>query len=267
MLFRMFVEGMNPSGNSLRNGLTFCAIITCGPGQPISGTEMEYTVPISAISRRPNRTVQWTTIVRCFGLILGAAFAVLALLDLDSSKDQKSLVDGNHSKQNLSVWASQWCVKIASNTGKEIFTRTDSLKQLLDMPSSSKIGELTEQQLLQLPARPMLTKLNMEGGEAEVIFLRGRHWEHDNFTDIATLKDIHAAYIRGSVPTAPQESDDILNSTFVDEVAMWSLRRMLLTSSLNSGDVQSGGPDSPTVVPNAYVTGVWQMICILLGCS
>ena len=39
------------------------------------------------------------------------------------------------------------------------------------------------------------------------------------WADIATLKDIHAAYIRGSVPTAPQESDDILNSIFVDEVA------------------------------------------------
>ncbi len=36
--------------------------------------------------------------------------------------------------------------------------------------------------------------------------------------DIATLKDIHAAYIRGSVPTAAQESDDILNQPFSDEV-------------------------------------------------
>ena len=33
------------------------------------------------------------------------------------------------------------------------------------------IGDGTiQQQLLQLPARPMLTKLNMEGGEAEIFF-------------------------------------------------------------------------------------------------
>ena len=38
--------------------------------------------------------------------------------------------------------------------------------------------------------------------------------------DIATLNDIHAAYIRGSVPTAAQESDDILNQPFSDEVAI-----------------------------------------------
>ena len=38
--------------------------------------------------------------------------------------------------------------------------------------------------------------------------------------DIATLNDIHAAYIRGSVPTAAQESDDILNQPFSDEVAV-----------------------------------------------
>ncbi len=35
--------------------------------------------------------------------------------------------------------------------------------------------------------------------------------------DIATLNDIHAAYIRGSVPTAAQESDEILNQPFSDE--------------------------------------------------
>ena len=43
----------------------------------------------------------------------------------------------------------------------------------------------------------------------------GRGWLG---ADIATLKDIHAAYVRGSVPTAAQESDDILNQTFTDEV-------------------------------------------------
>jgi hypothetical protein len=40
--------------------------------------------------------------------------------------------------------------------------------------------------------------------------------------DIATLNDIHAAYIRGSVPTAAQESDDIMNQPFSDEVRLWS---------------------------------------------
>ena len=38
--------------------------------------------------------------------------------------------------------------------------------------------------------------------------------------DIATMKDIHAAYVRGSVATFAQESDDILNQTFFDEVRL-----------------------------------------------
>ena len=36
--------------------------------------------------------------------------------------------------------------------------------------------------------------------------------------DIATINDIHAAYIHGSVPTAKGESDDIMNMNFPDEV-------------------------------------------------
>ena len=36
--------------------------------------------------------------------------------------------------------------------------------------------------------------------------------------DIATINDIHSAYIHGSVPTAQGESDDILNLNFPDEV-------------------------------------------------
>ncbi len=43
--------------------------------------------------------------------------------------------------------------------------------------------------------------------------------------DIATLKDIHAAYIRGSVPTAAQEADDILNQPFSDEVGLCCVLR------------------------------------------
>jgi hypothetical protein len=69
--------------------------------------------------------------------------------------------------------------------------------------------------LLQLPSRPTLTKLSMAG-------------------DIATLNDIHAAYIRGSVPTAAQESDDILNQPFSDE---------------------RNGADSKAKMPSAYITG------------
>jgi hypothetical protein len=71
------------------------------------------------------------------------------------------------------------------------------------------------EQLLQLPRRPTLTKLNMQG-------------------DIATMKDIHGAFVRGSVPTAQQESDDILNQPFSDE---------------------RDGADSSSRMPNAYVTG------------
>ena len=73
--------------------------------------------------------------------------------------------------------------------------------------------------LLQLPSKPTLTKLSMAGGEDAAFFVRGAG-EADGVcavgADIATLNDIHAAYIRGSVPTAAQESDDILNQPFSD---------------------------------------------------
>ena len=36
--------------------------------------------------------------------------------------------------------------------------------------------------------------------------------------DIATINDIHSAYIHGSVPTAIGESNDIMNLNFPDEV-------------------------------------------------
>ena len=36
--------------------------------------------------------------------------------------------------------------------------------------------------------------------------------------DIATINDIHSAYIHGSVPTAKGESDDIMALNFPDEV-------------------------------------------------
>ena len=36
--------------------------------------------------------------------------------------------------------------------------------------------------------------------------------------DIATINDIHSAYIHGSIPTAKGESDDIMNMNFPDEV-------------------------------------------------
>ena len=39
--------------------------------------------------------------------------------------------------------------------------------------------------------------------------------------DIANMKYIHGAFVRGSVPTAQQESDDILNQPFSDEVREW----------------------------------------------
>ena len=36
--------------------------------------------------------------------------------------------------------------------------------------------------------------------------------------DVATINDIHSAYIHGSVPTAKGESDDIMALNFPDEV-------------------------------------------------
>ena len=36
--------------------------------------------------------------------------------------------------------------------------------------------------------------------------------------DIATINDIHSAYIHGSVPTAKGESDDIMDLNFPEEV-------------------------------------------------
>ena len=38
--------------------------------------------------------------------------------------------------------------------------------------------------------------------------------------DIATINDIHSAYIHGSVPTAKGESDDIMALNFPDEVRL-----------------------------------------------
>jgi hypothetical protein len=38
--------------------------------------------------------------------------------------------------------------------------------------------------------------------------------------DIATINDIHSAYIHGSVPTAVGESNDIMDLNFPDEVGM-----------------------------------------------
>jgi hypothetical protein len=91
--------------------------------------------------------------------------------------------------------------------------------------------------LLQLPSRPTLTKLSMAGGEDAAFFVRGAGQANGVCAvgaDIATLNDIHAAYIRGSVPTAAQESDDILNQPFSDEV-VW-----LFTSwCMEQGDAQS----------------------------
>jgi len=52
--------------------------------------------------------------------------------------------------------------------------------------------------------------------------------------DIATINDIHAAYIHGSVPTAKGESDDIMNMNFPDE---------------------RNGADSKANMPSAYVRG------------
>ena len=49
--------------------------------------------------------------------------------------------------------------------------------------------------------------------------------------DISTLKDIHAAYVRGSVPTFEQESDDIMTQPFADEViwrVLFGLHRVVL---------------------------------------
>eukprot|EP00292_Cryptomonas_paramecium_P012339 CAMPEP_0113728096 /NCGR_PEP_ID=MMETSP0038_2-20120614/41652_1 /TAXON_ID=2898 /ORGANISM="Cryptomonas paramecium" /LENGTH=291 /DNA_ID=CAMNT_0000659485 /DNA_START=200 /DNA_END=1071 /DNA_ORIENTATION=- /assembly_acc=CAM_ASM_000170 len=69
--------------------------------------------------------------------------------------------------------------------------------------------------LLQVASKPVLTKLSMAG-------------------DISTLKDIHAAYVRGSVSTAAQESDDIMNQPYPDE---------------------RDGSDKKSKMPNAYITG------------
>ncbi len=37
-------------------------------------------------------------------------------------------------------------------------------------------------------------------------------------TDVRHLNSTHAAYIRGSVPTAAQEADDIITGMYPDEV-------------------------------------------------
>ena len=60
--------------------------------------------------------------------------------------------------------------------------------------------DLKTESLMSLPAKQNhLSKLAMMG-------------------DIATLNDIHSAYIHGSIPTAKGESDDIMDLNFPDEV-------------------------------------------------
>merc|ERR1719183_2574655 len=56
----------------------------------------------------------------------------------------------------------------------------------------------------------------------------------DMMGDIATINDIHSAYIHGSVPTAVGESNDIMNLNFPDE---------------------RSGSDSKEYMPAAYVRG------------
>merc|ERR1712216_403511 len=68
---------------------------------------------------------------------------------------------------------------------------------------------------MSLPAKNHLSKLAMMG-------------------DIATINDIHSAYIHGSIPTAKGESDDIMNMNFPDE---------------------RFGSDSKAYMPSAYVRG------------
>ena len=57
---------------------------------------------------------------------------------------------------------------------------------------------------------------------AVALVLSGRSGSHDTklamMGDIATINDIHSAYIHGSIPTAKGESDDIMNMNFPDEV-------------------------------------------------
>ena len=70
--------------------------------------------------------------------------------------------------------------------------------------------DLKTESLMSLPAKQNhLSKLAMMG-------------------DIATLNDIHSAYIHGSVPTAIGESNDIMNLNFPDEVgAVQCCRRVV----------------------------------------
>ena len=57
---------------------------------------------------------------------------------------------------------------------------------------------------------------------AVALVLSGRSGSHDTklamMGDIATINDIHSAYIHGSIPTAKGESDDIMALNFPDEV-------------------------------------------------
>jgi len=73
--------------------------------------------------------------------------------------------------------------------------------------------DLKTESLMSLPAKT--TKLGMTG-------------------DIATINDIHSAYIHGSIPTAKGESDDIMALNFPDE---------------------RNGADSKAYQPSAYVRG------------
>ena len=59
--------------------------------------------------------------------------------------------------------------------------------------------------------------------------------------DIATINDIHSAYIHGSVPTAKGESDDIMDLNFPDEVRRGLLGVVSVWCACASGVRGRGG--------------------------
>eukprot|EP00960_Hanusia_phi_P058436 763889-Hanusia_phi.AAC.1 len=103
---------------------------------------------------------------------------------------------------------------VAMDPRKEILYQTKA--------KTSKLGMIGGQakQTYEPAQAPAACKDNQVGNDRRCRLLSSglRSAHGRDFADISTINDIHAAYIHGSVPTAAQESDDIMNMPYPDEV-------------------------------------------------
>uniref|UniRef100_A0A7S0HX51 Uncharacterized protein n=1 Tax=Hanusia phi TaxID=3032 RepID=A0A7S0HX51_9CRYP len=134
--------------------------------------------------------------------------------DERNGSDSKNLMPSAYVRGSIDTSAQEASdiTGVAKDPVREKLMQREKKSAQLKMSSVDTNKERAKSRLQQ---RARMTKLGMTG-------------------DISTLKDIHAAYIHGSIPTAAQESDEITNFTFPDE---------------------RHGSDSEDLMPSAYIRG------------